>query len=93
MTPPALHRIVWAGEDTEDILRTGGPITVAALFPLAFGMAADTYVVLAHITDSSAYGMVAAAAVLLCLLMLWFAWPLAQRHAQRHTTASSNSAR
>jgi hypothetical protein len=93
MTPPALHRIVWAGEDTEDILRTGGPITVAALFPLAFGMAADTYVVFAHITDSSAYGMVASVAVLLCLLMLWFAWPLAQRHAQRHTTASSNSAR
>ena len=67
MMPPALHRIVWAGEDTEDVLRSGGPITVAALFPLALGMSADTFVVFAHITGTTGYGAVAAAAVLLCL--------------------------
>ena len=92
MTPPALHRIVWAGEDTEDVLRSGGPITVAALVPLALGMSADTCVVFAHITGSKAYGAVAAAAVLLCLLILWFAWPLAQRKAQRRATVSPSRA-
>jgi len=90
MTPPALHRIVWAGEDAEDVLRIGGPVTVAALFPLELGMSADTYVVFAHITNSTPYGTVAATAVLLCLSMLWFVWPLAQRQAQRRATKGAS---
>ena len=46
ITPAALHRIVWAGENSEALLRKGGRITILALLPLALGMAADSYVVL-----------------------------------------------
>jgi hypothetical protein len=83
MTPAALHRIVWAGEDTEAVLRVGGPLTVAALVPLALGMSADAYVVFARITGWPAFGGLASGAVLVCLLALWFIWPLARRKARR----------
>ena len=56
ITPAALHRIVWAGEDTEPCLRHGGMITVLALLPLAVGMAADTCVVLVGVTGAAAAG-------------------------------------
>ena len=57
ITPAALHRIVWAGEDTEAVLRIGGQITILALLPLAMGMAGDSYVVLvAHVGLSGSSG-------------------------------------
>ena len=92
MTPAALHRIVWAGEDTEAILRTGGPITVAALFPLALGMSADAYVVFARITEQPPLAAVISGAVLACLLTMWFMWPLALR-ASRHSAAVAGEIR
>ena len=52
MTPAAIHRIVWAGEDSEALLRSGGRITVFALLPLAIGMAGDSYVVLIRMADA-----------------------------------------
>ena len=52
ITPAALHRIVWAGEDSEDLLRSGGRLTLIALVPLALGMAGDAYVVFARILES-----------------------------------------
>ena len=59
ITPAALHRIVWSGEDSEALLRIGGPITAAALLPLALGMAADSYVVLASTFGSAMVGATA----------------------------------
>jgi hypothetical protein len=80
VTPAALHRIVWAGEDSEGLLRSGGRLTLMALVPLALGMAGDAYVVFARILESLVLGAVAAAVVLAALLGLWFAWPLVARH-------------
>jgi hypothetical protein len=37
VTPPALHRIVWAGEESEAVLGTGSRITILALLPLSLG--------------------------------------------------------
>jgi Family of unknown function (DUF6328) len=80
ITPAALHRIVWAGEDTEALLRYGGRITVLALLPLAMGLAEDTYVVLFRcLSGSAGPAAVAALLVFLCLTGLWFAWPIAER--------------
>jgi hypothetical protein len=79
MTPAAIHRIVWAGEDSEALLRTGGRITVLAMLPLAVGMAADSYVVLSRIFDSAAPAAVAASLILVTLISLWFAWPGIER--------------
>jgi hypothetical protein len=82
ITPAALHRIVWAGEENEAVLRTGGRITIFALLPLAFGMAGDAYVVLARITGMTTGAAIAAGLVLLVLLGFWYAWPLADRRAR-----------
>jgi Family of unknown function (DUF6328) len=91
MTPAALHRIVWAGEDTEAVLRIGGPITVVALFPLALGMSADAYVVFARIAASPALGGIVGGAVLGCLLGLWFIWPFTQRSERRSTAVAAST--
>jgi Family of unknown function (DUF6328) len=45
ITPAVLHRIAWAGEESEPLLIMGGRITVLTLLPLAVGMAANAYVV------------------------------------------------
>ncbi len=86
ITPAALHRIVWSGEDSEALLRTGGRVTVAALLPLALGMAGDAYVVFTRISGSAGLGAAISAGLLLLLLGLWFAWPLAER--RQNSTAS-----
>jgi hypothetical protein len=79
VTPPALHRIVWAGEENEAVVRTGSGITILALLPLALGMAGDVYVVLARMIGMTTGAAVAAAIVLLALLGLWYGWPLVDR--------------
>jgi len=79
ITPAAMHRLVWGGEDSIDLLRIGGRITIAALLPLALGTAGDAYVVFARIFGSGRLSAEAAVVALLFLLGLWFAWPLAER--------------
>ncbi|MBV9758443.1 MAG: hypothetical protein JO047_15455 [Alphaproteobacteria bacterium] len=76
MAPAAYHRIVYAGEDTEDVNRTGSVFLTAATVPLAFGLAGDVYVVIAKIAGSPAIGLVTAALALLLLLGLWHIYPL-----------------
>jgi hypothetical protein len=80
MTPAALHRIVWAGEDSEDLLRIGGRIIGFALLPLALGISGDSYVVFTRIAKSAGLGAAASIAVLVWLLTAWFTWPLLMRH-------------
>jgi Family of unknown function (DUF6328) len=82
ITPAALHRIVWAGEDSEAMLRTGGWVTVSALVPLALGLTGDAYVVFTRIFGTPAFGGTAAAAVASGLIGLWFAWPMAARRSR-----------
>jgi hypothetical protein len=83
ITPAALHRIVWAGQDSEALLQTAGIITVLSLLPLAFGMVADAYIVFALISASAIIAATLTAVPLICLLGLWFVWPLAQRWRRR----------
>ncbi|MBB2200082.1 DUF6328 family protein [Gluconacetobacter tumulisoli] len=80
--PAALHRIVWAGEDSERFLRIGGTITATALVPLALGLTGDSYVVVARIAMSRTAGTVVAATVAAVLFGLWFAWPMAARRSR-----------
>jgi peptidoglycan biosynthesis protein MviN/MurJ (putative lipid II flippase) len=91
ITPAALHRIVWAGEDSEALLRTGGRVVMAALVPLALGMTGDAYVVFARIFESEAFGAAAAVAVLAALLGLWFAWPMVAHRWPRITDATAGA--
>ena len=79
ITPAALHRIVWAGEDTEAVLAIGGRVTILALLPLAMGMAGDSYVVLSRVLGSTGPAAIAATLVLVYLIGFWFAWPFVER--------------
>ena len=77
MAPASYHRIVYAGEDTEDMHRVGNVLVTASTLPLGFGLAGDVYVVIAKILASSAAGMVAGGLAFLLLTGLWYIYPLA----------------
>ena len=76
MTPAAYHRIVYAGEDTQDMHRVGSALVTAATAPLALGLAGDVYVVITKIAESPAAGLTAGTLALVSLLGLWYAYPL-----------------
>ena len=78
MAPAAYHRIVYAGEDSPDMHRTGSILVTAATVPLAAGIAGDVYVVIAKIAGSTV-GLIAAALAAVMLLGLWYALPLIAR--------------
>jgi hypothetical protein len=81
MTPAARHRLVEGGEDTEAFHRFASRLLLAAMVPLALGIAAEFAVVVRRITDSVA--LAAAGAVLAGVLFFgfWFgvgAWARAR---------------
>ena len=79
ITPAAYHRIVFAGQDTEEVHRVGSRFIALATIPLALGIAGDLYVVLAEITASAMVAAVIAGAALLLLVGLWHAFPAVVR--------------
>src|SRR5205823_4110054 len=86
MAPAAYHRIVYAGEDSQDIHRVGSALLTAATVPLALGLAGDIYVVIGKILDP-AIGVGAAAFALVVLVGLWYGYPLAVALMRRETPA------
>jgi len=76
MTPAALHRLSFGGNDSESFLRLGSAFVIAASLPLALGISADVYVVFLKITDSAAASIVASLAMLLAMLLLWYLYPM-----------------
>jgi hypothetical protein len=79
MTPAALHRLSFGGEDTVSFLRIGSAFVVAAPVFLAGGIALETYVVVLKVYESEAWAAAGAAAGFLVLIALWYALPLALR--------------
>lgn len=75
MAPAAYHRIVYAGEENQEVQRVAGWLITAATLPLALGLAGDIYVVMAKIAGQTA-GWISAAAALLCLFALWYGFPI-----------------
>jgi Family of unknown function (DUF6328) len=75
MAPAAYHRIVFAGQDTEEMHRVGSWFVTCATIPLAFGLAGDVYVVLREITASARLGAILAGLALVFLVGLWHVLP------------------
>jgi hypothetical protein len=75
MTPAAYHRIVYAGEESSDLLKLGGRFVMGATVALALGLAADVYVVIAKISESTGAGAAAALVTLAALVGLWHLSP------------------
>jgi DMSO reductase anchor subunit len=79
MTPAAYHRLVERGEETEHFHRFASKILVAALVPLALGLAGDVYVVVQKVTDSQLVSVVSALVILAIFWELWFGLTLYRR--------------
>jgi hypothetical protein len=79
MAPAAYHRIVYAGEDTEEFHRTGSALVAVATVPLALGLGCEIYVVIGRIFASSAIGAAAAIAATIGFIGLWHLYPVAIR--------------
>src|SRR5438270_1821959 len=86
MAPAAYHRIVYAGEDTQDMHRVGSALMTVATAPLAFGLAGDIYIVIGKIIGP-ATGLAAGVFGLLVLLGLWYGYPLAIAFLRREAPA------
>jgi hypothetical protein len=76
MAPAPYHRIVYAGEDTEDMYRVGSALVTGATLPLGLGMAGDVYVVIAKISRSLAIGLVTGGSAFVLLTVLWYIYPI-----------------
>jgi len=79
MTPAALHRLAFGGNDSERFLHLGSAFVIAASLPLALGIAADVYVVFLKITHSTAIAITAGMTLLLAMLGLWYFYPIWMR--------------
>ncbi len=79
MTPPAYHRIVERGENTEHFYRLASRMLLASMIPLALGIAGDLYVVAQKITSSETLAIIIAALMLALFYGLWFGYTLYKR--------------
>jgi hypothetical protein len=79
MTPAALHRLSFGGEDSPRFFRLGSAFVTAGPAFLAAGISAETYVVFLKAVNSSAAAATASIAAIVVLTGFWYAWPLALR--------------
>jgi hypothetical protein len=75
MTPAAVHRIAFAGEDDDQFFRIGSRLVIVAALPLAIGIAADITVVFYKITHGYTSAGLAGALALAFLLVAWYVYP------------------
>jgi hypothetical protein len=94
MAPAAIHRIAFAGDSVEQMLRIGSMLISLALLPLSVAMSADIYVAVGHVTESPALGAAAGIVVLIAQLLVWYVWPLGVPRKRRlHAHGHSGAAR
>jgi uncharacterized protein DUF6328 len=79
MTPAALHRIGFHGEDDPAFFEIGSRFVIAASVPLAIGIAADVAVVFFKAVGSESVAMASGVTSLAALLGLWLAYPFWRR--------------
>ncbi|HZZ84843.1 MAG TPA: DUF6328 family protein [Anaeromyxobacteraceae bacterium] len=84
MSPAAYHRIVLRGEETEQFHRVASRLVLAAMPPLAAGIAGDLFVVAWRASMPPGLALAIALGALVLFLGAWFALPLSlRRHRER----------
>jgi hypothetical protein len=83
MTPAALHRLSFGGEDSAHFLRMGSALVISGPAFLAGGIGAEIYVVFIKALDSPPAAAAASLVALVALVGFWYAWPLALRIARQ----------
>ena len=76
MAPAPYHRIVYDGEDTEDMYRVGSALVTGATLPLGLGLAGDIFVVIAKISGSFAIELITGGLAFVFLIGLWYLYPI-----------------
>jgi hypothetical protein len=79
MTPAALHRIAFRGQDVEEFLTLGSGFVSTAPIAIAFGLAADMLVAIAKATGAIDLAIAIAVTSLAALTGLWYGLPLLLR--------------
>ncbi|HJU17218.1 MAG TPA: DUF6328 family protein [Stellaceae bacterium] len=92
MAPAAYHRIVFAGEDAEEMHRVGSVLITAATVPLALGLAGDVHVVIGKIAGP-VVGAASGGAGFALLAALWYCYPLAAAMRNRRKGAAEYQGR
>ena len=82
MTPPAYHRLVERGEDTEGFQQLASRFVCWAMIPLALGITTDFYVVTSKVAQSSRVALALSAVVLALFIGLWFLFPMIRARAK-----------
>jgi hypothetical protein len=72
MAPAAYHRLVEQGEATERFHRVAGRMVLAAMVPLALGLAGDCFVVVRKVTGTLTWAFISVALLLVVCYGLWF---------------------
>jgi hypothetical protein len=79
MTPAALHRLAFHGEDDPQFYEIGSRLVVAAALPLALGISTDFAVVVYKITERVGLSFVLASIAAGVFLAAWYLYPMAMR--------------
>ncbi len=83
IAPAAVHRIAYEGRDSFQFHRLGSLLIACALAPLAFGISADTYVVVRQMLDDHTMAIVSAAGAFTLFIASWYVVPLVARASAR----------
>jgi hypothetical protein len=79
MTPAALHRLSFDGENTGSFLKLGSVFLIVAPIPLALGISAEIYVVFLKVLENPIQAVAAAGGGAVILLGFWYVLPLIDR--------------
>jgi Family of unknown function (DUF6328) len=93
MSPAAYHRIVYAGQDSAQFHKVGSWLVTLSTVPLAFGLAADVFVVATKIWPSTDAAVMAGVFSLLFLVVCWHFVPLVARAMKKPALRTNNRVR
>jgi hypothetical protein len=79
MTPAAIHRLTFRGQDDERFHRIGSRFLIAAAAPLGLGISLDMFAAIVRVTDSPGLGSAGACLTAVLFAVLWFVQPLMLR--------------
>lgn len=85
IAPAAYHRLAADGEPREDVDSFGAKVVLGALVPLALGLCADLYIVVAMQAGSGRWALSLALAALAGFLLLWGVFPVVARRWRKHS--------
>lgn len=80
MTPAALHRLSYGGEDSNNFLRIASALVIAAPLFLASGIATEVYVGLEKVIENPTWSAFGACAAFFIFVLCWYVLPLGLKY-------------